>query len=98
MKRHVFHREAEKEYADAAEYYARIDTELAGRFYDEIESIIRDIRRNPDRFRLFDTPIQRHFSTVFPFAVLYVNQPDRILIVAVMHMKRRPGYWKKRLD
>ena len=67
------------------------------RFYDEIERLIRDIRQQPERFRLFDSPIRRHFSDVFPYAVLYVDQPDRMLIIAVMHMKRRPGYWKKRL-
>ena len=97
MKRHAFHREAEEEYADAAEFYAAIDPELGRRFYDEIERLIRDIRQQPDRFRLFDSPIRRHFSDVFPYAVLYLDQPDRMLIIAVMHMKRRPGYWKKRL-
>ena len=55
------------------------------------------MRQNPERFRLFDAPIRRHFSDVFPYAVLYVDQPDRVLIIAVMHMKRRPGYWKHRL-
>lgn len=94
MKRHVFHRQAEAEYADAAEYYARLDPELGRRFYDEIERHIRDIRQQPERFRLLDAPIRRHFSQVFPYAVLYIDQPDRVLIVAVMHMKRRPGYWR----
>ncbi len=96
MKRHAFHREAEEEYADEANYYARLDPELGGRFYDEIEQLIRDIRQQPDRFRLFDAPIRRHFSDVFPYAVLYIDQPERVLIIAVMHMKQRPGYWKKR--
>lgn len=97
MKRHAFHRQAEAEYADAAEHYAGHDPELGGRFHDEIERLIRDIRRQPERFRLFDAPLRRHFSQVFPYAVLYVDQPDRVLIIAVMHMKRRPGYWKDRL-
>jgi plasmid stabilization system protein ParE len=96
VKRHAFHREAEAEYANAAEYYARLDPELGGRFYDEIERLIRDVRQWPERFRMFDDPIRRHFSGVFPYAVLYVDQPDRVLILAIMHMKRRPDYWKKR--
>ena len=98
MKRHAFHRQAEAEYVDAAEYYARLDPELGRWFYDELERLIHDIRRQPERFRLFDAPIRRHFSQVFPYAVLYVDQPDRVLIIAVMHMKRRPGYWKDRLE
>ena len=97
MKPRAFHRDADQEYCEEAGYYARIDPELGGRFYDEIESIICDIRRHPDRFPLFDPPVRRHFSNVFPYAVLYVAQPDRVLIIAVMHMKRRPGYWRGRL-
>jgi hypothetical protein len=36
-------------------------------------------------------------ATVFPYAVVYIDQPERIWIVAVMNCKRRPGYWKERL-
>lgn len=97
MKPHAFHPEAGLEYADAATYYTEIDAELGGRFYDEIESLIQDIRREPQRFRRFAPPAQRHFSTVFPYAVIYIERPNRIWILAVMHMKRRPGYWKNRL-
>ena len=97
MRARVFHAEANEEYVQAAEYYARIDPELGKRFYDQIEGLIHDIRCEPQRFRLFDPPIRRHFSKVFPYAVLYVDQADRVLIIAVMHMKRQPGYWRKRL-
>jgi plasmid stabilization system protein ParE len=97
VKRHAFHHDAAKEYADETNYYARLDPELGGRFYDEIERLIRNIRQQPDRFRLFDAPIRRHFSDVFPYAVLYIDQPERVLIIAVMHMKRHPDYWRNRL-
>ena len=97
MKPHVFHPEAAEEYAAAANYYVRISSELGGRFYDEMEQLIQDIRRDPKRFRHFDPPARRHFSNVFPYAVIYVEQPDRIWILAMMHMKRCPGYWKSRV-
>ena len=97
MKARAFHPEADEEYAQAAEYYARISPELGKRFCDQMERLILDIRRQPQRFRLFDPPIRRHFSSVFPYAVLYVDQPDRVLILTIMHMKRRPGYWRERL-
>ena len=97
MKPHAFHPEAAEEYAEAAAYYARISPALGGRFYDEIERLIEDIRRYPDCFRVLDPPARRHFSDVFPYAVIYLEQPDRVWIVAVMHFKRRPEYWKLRL-
>ena len=98
MKPHSFHPQAAEEYAAAAQYYSDIQPQLGGRFYDEIERLITYIREHPDRFRLFDPPARRHRSTVFPYAVIYLEQPDRIWIVAVMHGKRRPGYWHQRLE
>ena len=97
MKRRAFHPEADGEYGQAAEYYARIDPELGRRFYDEMERLILDVRKYPQRFPIFDQPVRRHFSDVFPYGVLYVDQPERVLVVAVMHMKRRPDYWRDRL-
>ena len=97
MKPPAFHPEAEQKYAQAAKYYSEVDPDLGGRFYDEMERLIQDVRRDPKRFRHFYPPAQRHFSTVFPYAVIYVEQPDRIWILAMMHLKRRPGYWKSRV-
>jgi hypothetical protein len=34
----------------------------------------------------------------FPYAVIYSQRPTVILIVAVMHLKRKPGYWKGRVN
>ena len=97
MKPYSFHPLADAEYTAAAEHYAAVGPELGGRFYDEIERLIQEIRRQPCLFRQFDPPARRHLSTVFPYAVIYLDQPDRIWIVAIMHYKRRPGYWRERM-
>jgi len=97
LKPHFFPPGASTEYADAAGYYAAIEAQLGGRFYDEIEGLIEEIRRQPGRFRFFDGETKRHFSDVFPYAVIYLEESDRIWIVSVMHMHREPGYWKDRL-
>jgi len=82
LKPYVFHPEAEQEYSEAARYYAHIHAELGGRYSDEIERLILDVSRRPDRFRVFDPPARRHFSDVFPYAVIYLDQPERVWIVA----------------
>jgi len=46
---------------------------------------------------MFDPPARQHFGGVFPYAVIYLDQPGRVWIAAVMHFKRRPGYWHGRL-
>lgn len=96
MKPHAFHPQAAEEYAEAASYYSRIYPQLGTRFHDEIERLILEIRKDPRRFKRFDAPAQRHFSNVFPYAVIFVENADRIWVLAVMHMKRGPGYWKGR--
>jgi plasmid stabilization system protein ParE len=92
LKPHYFHPDAADEYAAAADYYFKIQPGLGGRLYDEIERLIETVCRQPGLFRFFDPPARRHFSTVFPYAVIYIDQPGRIWIVAVMNCKKRPGY------
>ncbi len=97
MKPHIFHPDAGEEYARAVEYYAAVTAELGHRFHDEIERLIHDIRLQPARFFRFNPPAQRALARKFPCSVVYLDQPDRVWIVAVMHAKRRPGYWRERL-
>lgn len=78
MKPHCFHPAAAEEYAAAARFYTKTDPALGERFYEEIERLIHTVCRQPDLFRIFDPPTRRHFSTVFPYALIYIDQPDRV--------------------
>ncbi|MBL9194254.1 MAG: type II toxin-antitoxin system RelE/ParE family toxin [Opitutaceae bacterium] len=97
MKSRVFHPEADEEYAEAARHYAKISPELGNRFYEEIERVLDEVCKAPHRFRSIDGEIQRYLADDFPYAVLYLNEPDHVWIVAVMPLKRDPDYWKHRL-
>ena len=90
------HPEADEEFASAVRYYSQISPELGLRFYNEMERLFREASLDPERFRKFDPPARRHFSHDFPYAIIFIEKPDRIREVAVMHMKR-PGYWRDRL-
>ena len=98
MKSHRFHREADEEYAAAASHYAALSPDLGARFFDEIEHLIADACTAPHRFRRIDGDVRRHLADNFPFALLYLNEPDTVWIVAVMPLKRDPGCWKHRLN
>lgn len=91
------HPEADAEFAEAVRYYSQVSPELGVRFYREMERLFREVCADPERFRRFDPPVRRHFSRDFPYAVIYLEKSDYLWIVAVMHMKRRPGYWRERL-
>ena len=97
MKRAVFHPEAGQEYLEAIEYHAAISVELGGRFDSEIQRLVGEVCRDSQRFLRFHPPAQRALSAEFPYSVVFLDQSERVWIVAVMHAKRRPGYWLKRL-
>ena len=93
-----FHPEALAEYESAAIYYARIDPDLQLRFIESIENAIERILESPKRWRIIDEDVRRCLANVFPYGILYTIEDDLVLIVAVMHFSREPGYWKRRLS
>jgi len=94
----VLHPIADAELAEAVSYYTTIDPMLGQRFYLEMKRLIHEVSTHPRTFRQFDPPARRHFSPSFPYGVIYLEQADHLWIVAVMHLKRNPGYWKPRLE
>lgn len=98
MKRIGFHPEARRDLTQAAEWYAAVQPELGQQFYRHIEGLIVDIARAPGMFRVFQPPqVRRHFQRRFPYAVVYVERPEEIWVLAVMHFKQAEGYWRHRL-
>jgi toxin ParE1/3/4 len=95
--RYEFHREALEEYRQAALWYAKREPELALQFIGSVEDSIKRVVDAPTRWRVIDEDVRRCLTRVFPFAILYTIEPDFLLIVAVMHCSREPGYWKLRV-
>lgn len=98
MKPFGFHKAAREELLDAARRYAAISPTLGRRFSDHIDQLLREICAAPQRHRMFDPPARRHFGGRFRYALIYLDQPDRVWIVAVMHFRQRPGYWHERMS
>ena len=93
-----FHPEAVAEYEAAARYYATRQSGLELRFIQCVESAVREVAEAPSRWRLFEEDVRRCLVHVFPYAVLYTIEADSILIVAIMHCSREPGYWRLRVE
>jgi toxin ParE1/3/4 len=94
--RYVFHPEALTEYAEAVQYYTERRVEVAQAFIDAIEDTVYRIRESPIRYRAIDDEVRRCMTGKFPYGILYTIEQDYILILAVMHCSRKPGYWKSR--
>ena len=78
-------------------YYAGRDPAVGQRFVAAVEDAIDRILDSPTRWRVLDEDVRRCLTRVFPYGVLYTIEPAFVLIVAVMHCSRQPGYWKRRV-
>jgi plasmid stabilization system protein ParE len=95
-QRAVFHRLAEREFAEAAEYFERERPGLCAAFISEVERCLSAIVEFPESGRILAGPVRRRIVRRFPYGVLYSIQPDHIRVLAVMHSRRRPMYWAGR--
>jgi toxin ParE1/3/4 len=96
--KHRFHPEALAEFGEAAVFYDSRRKSLGAEFTDEVEMAVKKILKQPDRWRYLEKPVRRCLTRRFPYGVLYAEEPGGILIVAVMHLRREPGYWRARLN
>jgi toxin ParE1/3/4 len=89
--------EALEEAEAAARWYAERSATAAAAFTEEIDTAEAAIVGLPEAWPLFDHGTRRYLLRRFPFSVVYRIEARRILIVAVAHARRRPGYWRSRL-
>jgi len=97
MKGYEFLPEAEEEMNEAARFYERRKEGLGLEFLNEVEQTIASILAHPRPGPTISPNIRRRIVRRFPFGVLYAIHGNKIAIVAVAHLKRRPGYWKGRI-
>ena len=96
MKSVRFHHRAESEMLGARDFYnAQLD-DLGENFIDEVERSIAIIQKSPTRWPIMEENFRGYILQRFPFTIYYVNDPDDILILAIAHQSRNPGYWKTR--
>jgi len=80
----------------AARWYAERSATAARRFSEELDAAEAAIAANPEAWPPFEHGTRHHLLRRYPFSVVYRIEPERILIVAVMHFRRRPAYWLRR--
>jgi toxin ParE1/3/4 len=92
-----FHPEAALEFEEAVRFYKERGRNLGKRLAREVRAAVRKIVATPERWRVLEQDVRRCLVCVFPYSVLYTIETDFILIIAVAHAKRQPGYWRHRL-
>lgn len=90
------HPEALAEAIAARQWYSEIDPSLGESFSQELDHAIDRIERHPERWsqHMYRTRIVSLGR--FPYFVVYRLHSEKIQVVAISHVRRRPGYWQER--
>ena len=92
----LFHPEAETEFLAAIDWYEKRSASLGADFAAEIHAAIQRAVAMPLTWPRVDADIRRVLAHRFPYGVLYAPRGKVVLVLAVMHLRRHPDYWRER--
>lgn len=91
---------AEAEATEAACWYDDQSIGLGELFLAEYAAALSAVEFDPLQFGLLETEPAGRFRRCilrrFPYAVIFEILPNEVLVLAVAHSSRRPGYWRDR--
>lgn len=98
VRRVRFIQEAKQEFLEEVAYYDTVQPGLGLRFTKALEEATMRALAFPLSGTLSASGIGRVFLKNFPFTIFYRPEKTDIVIFAVAHNARKPGYWKNRID
>ena len=92
------HRLAVAEIDHEVDYYESRQAGLGDELEDEIDAVLTLLRRFPGGAPQWKHRRDRRIALLdrFPFTLPYQIVRDEIVILALAHTSRRPGYWVRR--
>ena len=93
----TFHPHARAEFRTSRNWYHERSSLSAFAFAQTVANAISRISDAPNTFPLADHGTRKFVLQRFPFNIFYRISETQIVIVALAHQKRRPGYWSDRV-
>lgn len=89
--------EAEADLAEGFDWYEERRSGLGEEFLNEVQTRLRKIEENPLRHAVVYRNARQALIRRFPYKVLYLFEGDRVEVLGVVHVKRQPQFWQKRV-
>jgi toxin ParE1/3/4 len=95
--------EAEAELVATGDWYlANARVGVATRFLESVERSFAALGETPDAFPAVDewndVVLRRVLVRGFPYQIIFGRLSGELWVFAIAHMRRRPGYWRDRLQ
>jgi plasmid stabilization system protein ParE len=88
--------EASRELEAALDWYLQRSQQAAEAFLREMDRALAVIAGAPTIWPRFEAGTRRYLLHRFPYNIIYRETEAGIVVVAVVHQKRRPRYWHRR--
>jgi plasmid stabilization system protein ParE len=88
---------ADREVAAAYQWYEQQSEGLGRTFLDELDRAVRLVRSYPLIAAQIEPDIRRFLFSRFPYSLIYGIDGETLVVIAVAHQHREPGYWADRL-
>ena len=92
------HPEADLELEDALRFLSEQTLWQATRFADAFYAALIRIRTQPSCSHFVWQDFRRYNIPGFSHALIYRQRAHEVYVIAVMHQKRHPDYWKHRIE
>lgn len=92
----VLNAEARLELREATRWYSARSVIVARRFTDAYRHAKGLISNAPRQWPEIEPGVRRVLLRGFPYSLIYELWDERVVILAVKHDKRQPGYWHDR--
>jgi plasmid stabilization system protein ParE len=89
---------AQVELDDAIAWYASQAPGLGDAFLIETLKTLKLIEQFPKAWHPLTQQVRRCRLRRFPYSVIYAQESSELLVLAVAHQHRKPGYWRTRLN
>jgi len=93
----LFHRLAAREYRSARNWYRARSVKVAQRFGMAVDRAADRIIADAESLPVLTGTYRYARIARFPYVLVFRRtQEDVVMVVAVAHTSRRPGYWRRR--
>lgn len=93
----TLHPLAQDEYEMAVRWYQSRNRRAGERLARAIERLLVEIGRHPERYSWYDDEHREAPVAHYPYNLVYkVLESGSVLVVAVAHSSREPGFWQGR--
>ena len=81
---------------EAARWYEARRPGLGHEFLRCVDVVFSSILRAPHRYASVHRGARRALTRRFPYQVLFTEDDERVIVLAVFHARRDPQRWQKR--